>query len=145
MIQETLTEGMEPVENFKCIHCQLHLPMTDMSTDSHHTVRYECKPCRAVNATIVRQLKKKHLGSLPTMDDSCPICNRTGQEIRDRGSFQKRKPWTLDHCHDTNTFRGWVCHKCNTGLGGFNDDLTIVKNAVSYLLRHKEKINENST
>ena len=42
MIQETITEGMEPVENFKCIHCQEHLPMTEMSTDSHHTVRYEC-------------------------------------------------------------------------------------------------------
>jgi len=139
MIQETLTEGMVPVENFKCIHCQQLLPMTDMSTDSHHTVRYECKPCRAVNATIVRQLKKKHLGSLPTMDDSCPICDRTGQEIRDRGSFQKRKPWTLDHCHDTNEFRGWICQHCNNGLSGFHDNPETLRKAIKYL----EKENEN--
>lgn len=133
MIQETLTEGMDAVENFKCIHCQLHLPMTDMSTDSHHTVRYECKTCRAVNATIVRKLKKENLGTLPRMEDECPICERTGNEIRDRGSFQKRKPWTLDHNHDTNQFRGWICQHCNNGLSGFHDNKDTLKRAIRYL------------
>ena len=133
MIQETITEGMEPVDNFKCIHCQEHLPMTEMSTDSHHTVRYECKSCRAGNAKLVNKLKKENLGSLPTMEDLCPICDRTGQEIRDRGSFQKRKPWTLDHCHNTNKFRGWICQHCNNGLSGFHDKVETLKKAIKYL------------
>jgi len=29
----------------------------------------------------------------------------------------------LDHCHDTDTFRGYICKHCNDGLGGFKDDL----------------------
>ena len=48
--------------------------------------------------------------------------------------------WVLDHCHDTNTFRGYICQNCNTGLGGFRDDLTIIERAVIYLKKHKEII-----
>ena len=133
MIQETLIKGMGPVESFKCINCREHLPMTDMSTDSHHTIRYECKPCRRENAAIVRKLKKENLGSMPSMEDECPLCEETGQEIRDRGSFQKRKPWTLDHNHKTGKFRGWICQHCNNALSGARDKIKTLKNMIEYL------------
>ena len=138
MIQQTITEGMDSVENFKCIHCEQYLPITDMSTDSHHTVRYECKTCRKENAAIVRKLKKENLGTLPSMEDKCPTCKRTGQQIRDRGSFQKRKPWTLDHCHKTGKLRGWICQHCNNTLSGAHDSKRTLKNLIEYLEKHED-------
>ena len=80
--------------------------------------------------------------NLPTK--TCPICKKNIEELGKYGQI-RLQTWVLDHCHDTNTFRGWVCHKCNTGLGGFGDDLTITQNAVTYLVRHKEKIDEDCT
>ena len=38
-----------------------------------------------------------------------------------------------DHCHITNTPRGYLCNECNTGLGKLGDDLEGVQNALNYL------------
>ena len=43
------------------------------------------------------------------------------------------KKLATDHCHTTGVFRGLLCMKCNTGLGKFNDNLTLVRNAMNYL------------
>lgn len=62
---------------------------------------------------------------LPTRAEptSCELC---GQPFGAAGS-------QLDHCHATNTFRGWLCKRCNTGLGLLGDDLESVLKAVKYL------------
>lgn len=39
----------------------------------------------------------------------------------------------VDHSHETGKIRGLICHKCNSALGSFNDDTTVVKKAVEYL------------
>ena len=39
----------------------------------------------------------------------------------------------VDHYHDTKIVRGLLCYKCNTGIGMFDDNLHLVKNAVKYL------------
>lgn len=41
----------------------------------------------------------------------------------------------LDHCHKTNKFRGFICGKCNTGLGQFQDCQTRLLKAAEYLDR----------
>ena len=74
----------------------------------------------------------------------CPICKRTIDEVN-KYNQKLLGTWVLDHCHDTNTFRGYICKHCNDGLGGFRDDLTTVKNAVKYLEQHKEKLDEDNT
>jgi hypothetical protein len=40
--------------------------------------------------------------------------------------------WQCDHDHKTKQFRGWICKKCNTGLGGIGDTAESVVNAVLY-------------
>jgi hypothetical protein len=41
----------------------------------------------------------------------------------------------LDHDHITGTFRGWLCHRCNLGIGKLGDTLYGVTQAVKYLMR----------
>lgn len=44
----------------------------------------------------------------------------------------------LDHCHETGTFRGWLCWKCNVSLGHLGDNLISLRQAVAYLERALE-------
>ena len=54
----------------------------------------------------------------------CAIC-QTIQPERGR--------WYVDHCHATGRIRGILCRVCNTGLGAFRDDPSVMQNAITYL------------
>jgi Recombination endonuclease VII len=41
----------------------------------------------------------------------------------------------LDHCHDSNRFRGWLCSACNLGIGKLGDTIESVERALTYLRR----------
>ena len=45
---------------------------------------------------------------------------------------QLEKPH-FDHDHGTGAFRGWLCGKCNKGLGLLGDSLSGVERAATYL------------
>ena len=40
--------------------------------------------------------------------------------------------WVLDHDHETNLFRGWLCDDCNLGIGKLGDNLEGIMRAVKY-------------
>ena len=125
-----------------CIKCDIRQPITHFSVMKAGEIKRTCRSCKKGHKAVLNKLRSENV--YPNEDYSCAICNRNLKELGKYGQTRLQN-WVLDHCHDTNTFRGWVCHKCNTGLGGFSDSLTILKEAVRYLTKHKEKLNETDT
>ena len=58
---------------------------------------------------------------------ACDICGGT--------PTGRTKRLSIDHNHATGVFRGMLCGKCNTGLGMFKDDITLLEKAAQYLSR----------
>ena len=44
----------------------------------------------------------------------------------------------IDHCHETNTFRGLLCDNCNTALGLLKDNIESLKRSIEYLSKYKK-------
>lgn len=53
----------------------------------------------------------------------CPVCLKDG-------------PLVLDHDHGTGAVRGWLCRRCNAGLGLMGDTAAAAQRLVSYLVTH---------
>ena len=132
----------EVYKTYVCIKCDIEQPITNFYTVTSGEVKRTCQSCMKGHLTTLKKLRKENV--YPNDDYCCPICERDIKEIGKYGQIKLSK-WVLDHCHETLTFRGWICHHCNTGLGGFSDDLTKVKRAVIYLKKHKEKLDEINT
>lgn len=58
-------------------------------------------------------------------NDRCYICDKHKSEFK--------KGLMIDHCHKTNKVRKLLCPNCNSGIGHFFDDVTIMENAIVYI------------
>ena len=120
-----------------CSKCNEYLPLSYFSmTSGGNYLRPECRPCNRY-LHYVRDLLRKQYG-MPPKGYLCPICNQDEQQVRGKGNT-KNGSWVLDHCHETETCRGWLCHKCNRALGGFDDCIEILSRAITYLEVNKCK------
>lgn len=61
---------------------------------------------------------------LARQNNKCAICGLVDVDIA----------LNVDHCHKRNKVRGFLCRKCNVGLGLFKDDVDLLKRAILYLL-----------
>lgn len=59
-------------------------------------------------------------------DGKCAICKTSDF----KGLYSRPH---VDHCHVTGQVRGILCHHCNTGLGLFRDDKSLLQAAAEYL------------
>ena len=127
---ESMRKQRSETTGQKCIKCKEHKPLS--AFDLFQTgggIRNTCKTCRSEMSKLRSKLRKIHPVPAP---GPCPICNT------------HTETWILDHCHTTEDFRGYICDRCNRGLGCFSDDKDILVKALNYLsddLLKKQKRN----
>lgn len=54
----------------------------------------------------------------------CAICKNKSDRLH------------VDHNHDTGKVREMLCHKCNTALGMFHENINTLEEAIRYLQKH---------
>lgn len=110
-----------------CTSCKTFKPMSEFW---HYKgkPRSQCKKCFSLkNASRFRKYdlnEELFLKLLEKQDNKCAICN---------APFKSKRTTFVDHNHITNNIRGLLCPKCNILLGSCNDNLEILKLAISYL------------
>lgn len=72
---------------------------------------------------------------LTSQNNVCAICKLNNLNYDSKSGIKRRM--ALDHCHNSGKTRGILCHKCNTGLGSFQDNISILENALNYLRLYK--------
>lgn len=108
-----------------CRHCGVVKPkqafrLYRRATGDHRDCRStSCKSCQKYNNEVVNEVRK----TAPEKPESCQCC----------GSDEHRL--VLDHCYKTETFRGWICHRCNMSIGHLGDNTEGLENAILYLKR----------
>tara|TARA_Y100000114_G_scaffold91719_1_gene85194 strand:- start:337 stop:783 length:447 start_codon:yes stop_codon:yes gene_type:complete len=136
------TEEILKVENGKtCTKCDKYLPFSAFQEDAKYVsgkikLRRECKECRNHSKYIAKKLREEE--GPPPDDYVCPICNKNSNSTINGNEYQGT--WVLDHCHITETFRGYLCYKCNKALGMFEDNTEYLNKAVNYLNKHLRKV-----
>lgn len=83
-----------------------------------HRASYKRNNLRRYNLTPERLEEMKC-----TQNNACAICGANTRLF-------------IDHDHDTGRVRELLCERCNMGLGGFRDDVSLLLQAVVYLRRH---------
>lgn len=123
------------VEKKVCKKCHRLLPLDAFNKrGGEKYLRTECKECN--NRLANRRKELKNIYGMPGENYRCPICNRSEHECRGEGS-NRASAWVIDHCHRSNEFRGWLCHKCNRGMGAFNDDIKLIWKVLIYIVKSK--------
>lgn len=122
-----------------CNKCKQFLPLSAFSRHSAaNYLRPECKSCNN-KLSKVRQEIRDRVGD-PPEDYVCPICLGEQEDVSGKGN-NRNGSWVVDHDHETDTFRGWLCHACNRGLGCFHDSVEVLQRAIGYLSDDRSKDN----
>lgn len=112
------TTTMEILETKFCSKCGIDMPIDNFriygATDDVR--RAECKDCEKKLNKLLVEMNKKYGHTKP---DRCESCGEMAKLV-------------LDHDHETEEFRGWLCHGCNSGIGWLGDNKEGAQKAVDY-------------
>mgnify|MGYP001161293193 FL=1 len=131
-LEEWLGEIKTPAnaKTKQCSECRQVLPEQyfHKNRSTKDRLAKSCKTCFKILREGTTNLKILH-----PMPDCCDICGATDRRM------------TLDHCHETGEFRGWLCLKCNSAIGWLNEDVDIMIKATNYVKNCKpQKRYENA-
>ena len=120
LFPQSLHEENKGLNLRQCIVCSRKLPFSCFPNHCHNKdgLDRRCRSCIKQQSKIRSILKSRFPRPAP---GHCPICQK----------YTSR--WVLDHCHHSGTFRGYICDRCNLGLGKFYDDPQILAAALKYL------------
>lgn len=109
------------------------VPCSQGHAAERHVGNDRCVACQRISNRGTRDLRSRNkdkdagieprprLRACPPRPDRCQCC----------GSDRKL---VLDHCHVSGAFRGWICDRCNRGLGCLGDNVPGLCHAILYLL-----------
>lgn len=119
--------GDEIVASKCCTYCGEEKPLDDFPKHKQHFDGHDsrCRLCIKKRSGVVKQIKK----NAPPKPNMCDCC---GQEPKS-GNGRRKVGLVLDHCPETDTFRGWICVDCNGGLGLLGDNIEGLRRALRYL------------
>jgi hypothetical protein len=120
-------------EGKTCLKCKTYKPHESFRFASGAKYRdTTCSSCSKELAITLKEIRKTQ--ESPDNHYCCPICLRNKEQL-----FCATKPnksvWSLDHHHEKQVFRGWLCHACNRGLGLLKDTVENLERATEYLKR----------
>lgn len=112
------------METRACHVCKDELPVNmfdkkkryDGYGKPYYGLEHRCKPCKSNEMSVARKLKTGFASLKP---DYCECC----------GTADSKLMLMLDHDHETNHFRGFVCKPCNTKLATLGDTFKLVMDA----------------
>ena len=122
-------------ETKTCAYCREVLPATpeyfssNVAYNGKTYLKNSCRACRSKTHSVVHYLRK----TSPPPSKSCDCCGQSFKGMSTRDVH-------LDHCKETDTFRGWLCKNCNVGLGMLGDDIKGLELALAYLNKHKDRL-----
>ena len=139
-----MNQEMNEVKIKICTRCKVKKKMSEFYKKSNGHFKSECKKCtlkyllkyykQHPEKADIRRMRKSsiHAGLEPTKVETmlknhnrlCEICGK--KEIKGRRL-------SVDHNHTNGEFRGFLCLRCNNGLGCFHDDIKLFKKAIQYL------------
>ena len=115
-----------------CTYCKKELPVTAFGTIWGKFRRSMCRGCFTKHAKITEKLYI----SAPPQPDNCQCCGTKTEIIPNRKKGSNKGVLQLDHAHETEKFRGWICNNCNQALGKLGDNLKGVIKAALYLSKN---------
>jgi hypothetical protein len=132
-----------------CTICKVEKPLTEYSRrgGKEFGIKSACTDCGRVRARSYwaknplpkeiqreRNLQngfgigiKEYNEMLELQNGCCAICGVN--------SCASGRNFAVDHNHQTGKIRGLLCKFCNTALGQFKDDTTVLQKAIQYLER----------
>ena len=104
--------------NARCMEC--HKIKCKVRWHSMSQIEKQATRVNATYGLTPEQFYEMH----KKQNGKCAICN---QEPKTKRGLH------VDHCHTSNRVRGLLCHGCNTGIGAMKENVSIMRNAISYL------------
>lgn len=137
------------MKTLRCTKCKKNKPVDDFHKHTGFTrgYQYYCKPC---NWESKKKWKEENPERSRLTSYKYEIRRQYGLEWNEYEKILANQFWScaicqldiddyfrpyfdVDHCHKTGKVRGLLCHRCNKGLGCFDDEIWKIKESIKYL------------
>ncbi len=132
--------------SFRCLMCAKDDPDNAKWRKLHRSINHqrimasEGTPARRRQSAACARLKRTGITQAQydaMQEEQGGVCAICGLPERQKSCLGNPKSLHADHDHETGSFRGLLCSRCNAGVGYLNDDPSLMEKAAQYLRRSK--------